>query len=372
MKTFDKKKAADKFRTEVETEVGAGIHTPDAETTTFAKVAELWLRDRERRGKLTGVPGLAAQQHAEWATRVHLVPAFGRVLVSKITGEDLEDYFENRATVRSYHTLHALKKFLKLILTFAVRQKLVKRNVLTDYGVKNPAKQKRITVPSLDGVAKIVAALESRQHYGHPLTLVQRRCYVSLAIFGGLRLGEISGLQWGSVDFASNVIRVVNSYSVPLTGLKGPKTEAGIREIAMAPPVRYAMEELSRLQGGPSAGYCFLSRNGRPYSTGSFHAGIWKPLLAAAGLLIPVDGRRYGKTPFHFHALRHVNVSMLIAEGLPGINISRHIGHSNVSTTMDIYGHLFPEDQRVANSLTTIASRFDATWARHEAITHST
>jgi integrase len=42
-----------------------------------------------------------------------------------------------------------------------------------------------------------------------------------------------------------------------------------------------------------------------------------------------------------FHALRHTHASMLIASGLDVLTISRRLGHSKPSTTLDVYGHLF-------------------------------
>ena len=48
------------------------------------------------------------------------------------------------------------------------------------------------------------------------------------------------------------------------------------------------------------------------------------------------------------HSLRHTNISLQIAMGVPITTISGRAGHSRVSTTTDIYGHLFQSTDRLA------------------------
>jgi integrase len=56
-----------------------------------------------------------------------------------------------------------------------------------------------------------------------------------------------------------------------------------------------------------------------------------------------------------FHALRHTHASMLIAAGLDVLTISRRLGHSKASTTLDVYGHLFKgADVAAADAIDTM------------------
>jgi integrase len=43
-----------------------------------------------------------------------------------------------------------------------------------------------------------------------------------------------------------------------------------------------------------------------------------------------------------FHGLRHTHASILLASGLPVLTVSKRLGHSKASMTLDIYGHLLP------------------------------
>jgi integrase len=58
--------------------------------------------------------------------------------------------------------------------------------------------------------------------------------------------------------------------------------------------------------------------------------------------------RAQGLPSVSFHGLRHSHVSALIASGVDPLTISRRIGHANVSTTTNVYGHLFKQTDTIA------------------------
>lgn len=81
-------------------------------------------------------------------------------------------------------------------------------------------------------------------------------------------------------------------------------------------------------------------------------------VMKAAGL---VEGN--GTPKYAFHALRHANVAILIDQGLDAYRIKVLIGHGSINVTLDIYGHLFPDDgagrkaiDSAANALATGAT----------------
>lgn len=174
-----------------------------------------------------------------------------------------------------------------------------------------------------------------------------------LALFAGLRRGEIVGLQWENVDFAAGVIRVRHSYS-SVDGLRAPKTQAGIRTIPMAPPVRAALSMLRDAVGNEAVGYVLTGKYGNPILPHHLGHAYWKPLSKAAGLL-----KEDGSPKYHFHALRNAAASLLIKQGLSPLHIKNIIGHSSVTMTWDVYGHLFPEDDAIRHAIAEVASQFD-------------
>ncbi|WP_181897962.1 site-specific integrase, partial [Staphylococcus felis] len=57
------------------------------------------------------------------------------------------------------------------------------------------------------------------------------------------------------------------------------------------------------------------------------------------------------------HDLRHSNASLLINSGLPLYSISKHLGHNNIQTTANVYGHLYPSSEKeIANTLNKLTN----------------
>ena len=178
---------------------------------------------------------------------------------------------------------------------------------------------------------------------------------MTLALFTTMRKGEIVALRWENVDLVRNVIRVRHSFS-RIDGFKAPKSRAGVRDIAMAEPVRRVLEFLHEASGRPAAGFV-LHPDGEPeraISIGGIWMCTWAPLMKAAGLLSEDD-----KMAFTFHQMRHAAVSLLIEQGLDPMLIKQLAGHSSIKMTMDVYGYLFPEDGRTRAAMTGVAAQFD-------------
>lgn len=89
--------------------------------------------------------------------------------------------------------------------------------------------------------------------------------------------------------------------------------------------------------------WVFATRNGTPLS----QRNAQRSALARAAT---VAGLRTGGSPLRFHHLRHTFASHLIVDlGLDVVQVSRILGHASVSTTLDIYAHVFDEGRHAAD-----------------------
>jgi integrase len=79
-------------------------------------------------------------------------------------------------------------------------------------------------------------------------------------------------------------------------------------------------------------GFVFPNSQGKPIGHASFMQHHFKPALARAGL----------PDTIRFHDLRHTHASLLIAMGAHPKAIQERLGHSSITVTLDVYGHLFP------------------------------
>jgi integrase len=214
------------------------------------------------------------------------------------------------------------------VLKAAIANTALTRNVAA---VHNPPKVEgeEIEILSAEQIGDVRAKLQSQ-------TLLP---IVELALATGMRRGELLGLQWGDINLDAAELRVERSLEETKAGLrlKSPKTKSGRRNIAL-PPEAVAMLRAHKVQqmetrlalgmGKPDATtLVFSDIDGRllkPHTV-----SLWRRAVVA--LKLPA---------VTFHALRHTHVSVLIRAGVDILTISRRMGHSKASVTLDVYGHL--------------------------------
>ena len=73
----------------------------------------------------------------------------------------------------------------------------------------------------------------------------------------------------------------------------------------------------------------------------NFYKAVFRPAVLRAGTV---------PTALKFHSCRHTYVSLCVAAGIPALEISRFAGHSKVTTTLEVYAHLFEDDHTDAMS----------------------
>jgi len=164
-----------------------------------------------------------------------------------------------------------------------------------------------------------------------------------LALFCGLRRGEILALRWGDIDLERREIHVRNTMHQEKGAgfrLGEAKSMTSRRSISMSTTVAAALaahrerqiKELHSIADNVSSGVDWAlivtSHTGKPLSKSTLR-GNFRRLLKAAGL--PV---------IRIHDLRHSCASILLGEGVAAQTVSKYLGHSEVKTTLNIYGHV--------------------------------
>lgn len=162
-----------------------------------------------------------------------------------------------------------------------------------------------------------------------------------IAFETGLRAGEVCGLRWGDIDLENEIINVRKSYDINrFTGeyeFRELKTEGSERTIFMLPNTirllksEYAKNELNKRIFGeeynPNNSVCCMDSG-----------NTIRPAYLSKRFRIAAD--RYGYNKVTFHGLRHTHASILIASDVNLKVIQHRMGHSRLSTTLDIYSHL--------------------------------
>lgn len=151
-----------------------------------------------------------------------------------------------------------------------------------------------------------------------------------LALHSGLRKGELLGLQWNSVDLELETIHVREQYSHG--ALTSPKTAAAWRYVPIDLETTEQLKRWRAVARRPIDGIdlVFPSSTGWYQSASNVNSRGFKPALSHASLPCSI----------RFHDLRHTYASMAIAASVPLNDLKIVLGHSSISVTADIYGHL--------------------------------
>lgn len=315
-------------------------------------VAEL-VRDRVKQWEGAGDISAKTSERYRELIENQIVPFIGGKLVQKLKTLDIETWHTTLKTKGAKdgkggltnRTVGHAHRLLGKALKEAARHDLV---------LKNVASEER--APRVD--AKEMVILTNEQVLALPASLEGRRirCRAIIALFTGVRRGELLALRWGNVDLDSNANRVIKIREAleqtKTHGIrfKAAKTKAGRRDISLPDIVvdvlrthrRQQLEHrlalgLGRLQ---DSDLVFSTLEGDPMSPRAV-SSEWRDAAAAV--------RLKGIT---FHALRHTHASQLIAAGVDVVTISRRLGHASPTVTLQVYAHLFSgSDSKAADAI---------------------
>lgn len=390
--TFERKKDADVARIRIEGEVSKGVHIANAESVKIGAALEEYVIDCERRLRIGDRMTLDHFRVMQFYAR-HVQQHFGNILIKDVKLPFVETVISELIEYLASATVKQIINVLKQVVKLALRRGWIGHDPLHGHPLHIPEKERMRYFPSKADLGILVRRVYSdREPYQTILSHVNNRAVVCLSLFTGMRVGEISGLQWENVNFENRTIQVRHSRA-RYEGLKKPKTKAGMRDI---PASRQLLDVLERVlayqqivEAGKLDGVCnavkwqrikrrmlegqkanmALPRTGSVIrAKGSDHFPAKTISKVFGELLVNCNVCEGDKPKFTIHAMRHAAASLLIESGLPPINIKAVMGHSNISTTFDIYGHLFPEDERIENAIKDISNAFHATTERQELI----
>ena len=345
LKTFATKKDADKHRTKIQIELEGGFHVADAASMTIREAGEKWLDVCELRMKLKDRMARHTAEGYGICARKHIYPFIGSLTLAKLTAPIVQqwvyDLAQHPTEPRGFMLIKYAVACLRGLLTEALRQGCIGQNVVKNVPPRVPGqKPKRIKIPTKAELKTIFDAADKPAVVrGRGATAsALMRIVLYIAVFTGMRKGEILGLTWAHVDFGENIIRVRQNAD-RWGNLGPPKSEAGVRDIPMAPVLIIMLREWKMACPVTDLNLVFPSQKRtvmRPYN---LHYYLWIPLMERAGLV-----KENGRSKYHFHALRHCAASLYIEQGLPPKQVQTIMGHATMAMTYDRYGHLFEDN----------------------------
>ncbi|MFF3872915.1 tyrosine-type recombinase/integrase [Streptomyces sp. NPDC001978] len=369
---FTKRSQADTRAATIEADLARGLYVdPAAGKESFRTVAERW--------RTTAVHRDGTASRVERALRIHILPTFGDRPIVTIRPSEVQAWVKDRSQVLAPSTLRVTFAYLVTIMHTAVRDRTIAINPCS--GIKLPEVRRPEIVPlHQDAVRALIEAAPPRH-----------RAMILLAVASGLRQGEVFGLEVDCVDFLRREVIVrqqlvtpdrdadADPEQTPEPYLGEPKTHESYRRV---PLVDVAVNALAaHLQQFPAAvvdiedrtdprkprrrkAQLLFSNDRNDVLKRASWSHVWARMeeranealnkaYAEAYAAWVQNGRPPGQEPApvrvpegtSMHDLRHFYASALIKNRESVKTVQRRLGHSKPSITLDIYTHLWPDDE---------------------------
>ena len=286
--------------------------------TTFSKVAELWKADKKQYVKKS--------TYAAYCLLIqsHLLPALSEK--EDIREEDVQGLVNRKLeSGLSQKTVRDILVVLKMILRYGAKYGLLPGHQI-DVIFPTDREKQDLEVLTLAHQRQLMTFV--KDHF----TFLNLGIYICLS--AGLRIGEVCALQWDDVDISSGVIRVNKTIQrIYLVDgeekyteliIDKPKTKNSIREVPMTKDLLALVRPLKKIV---RSDYYVLTNAATPTEPRTYRC-YFNKLQQQLGL-----------PKMRFHGLRHSFATRCIESKCDYKTVSVLLGHSNISTTLNLYVH---------------------------------
>lgn len=319
---FSKKKEAILAAAEIEKSINFGQDI-SASDMLFPDYFEKWFEIYKK-----GKKGPANDKHYNLAIKF-AKKYFSTVTLKGLTKSTYQQAINDYAETHAKGTVHKRHTYVKACLNDAQQEGIIHKNPAYNiqlFGKKETKKESHKFISEAD-LHKMTAYLKKHEksisHY-----------MIILGIATGARFSELAGLTWDCVE--KDHINITKSWDYTYTNnFSGTKNDASRRTITIDTETAKLLKEI-KLKQSPANNIhnlvFFNPNKGTPISNNAVNKTL-KYICKQVAINPPIT----------FHALRHTHGSLLLYKGVNIKYISRRLGHSDISTTLQIYSHVLNE-----------------------------
>src|SRR5262245_12732671 len=293
---------------------------------------------------------VSPKTHESYAeiVRCYLTPAFGSTRLDKLASLQIQKAYNSWTRQDGKPLSPRTRRYMHIILNSSLARAVEQQSL-----VRNPAEIFSYRLPKIERKEPKTLTVEQSAHLLESIRHIHIYWPVFLALTTGMRRGEILALRWKNVELDCGTLRVMGSLEQTKAGIrfKAPKTN---RTRAITLPA-FVIDELRRLNADQAE---TLLRLGIRQSGGTLVCSREDSEPKQPGSVTGEFARLTSKVKdlprVRFHDLRHSHATQLLADGVHPKVAQERLGHSTITTTMDLYSHV--TDTMQANA----AARLDA------------
>jgi integrase len=297
---------------------------------TFTEIAEQWFVSKRHLRPWT-------RKNYRAALDLVLIPRFGQMKLTAVTTEHVAKLIrelEREGPSERPLSSSMIEGYLWPLngtMTFAIRRGLIAVNpctLLTSDDRPHRRERRQDHVWSDGEMEALIQAAEDLAR--KPASRYDYTPLIRTALFTGLRLGELLGLQWQDIDLQEGVLHVRRQYT-RLGDYAPPKTKAAVRRIPLSEEMTKHLAELKlRSRYSSDDDPVFAARNGKPLK----HRNATRRGFENAAEQAVIGG-------VSFHSMRHAFASRMIDRGISSTVLAALMGHESSTITERRYIHLF-------------------------------
>ncbi|WP_231744880.1 site-specific integrase [Mycobacterium sp. IS-1590] len=308
---------------------GAGQETKRKPDVTFAEFAETWVDNRTVKGRPLRP---RTREHYEKLLKQHILPTFGKKPLRSITPEMVDKWYAKTATETPTLRAHAYS-LLRTIFESArkSRNRLIEVNPCLIDGAGTAERKVKPKPLHPDQLAALVTEMPE-----------QYQAMTLLACWGALRFGELVELRRKDIDLDDGVIKVRRA-AVRVDGgwvIGSPKSDAGVRDVALPPHVVPAIEHhLKNHVAAKQDALLFPAKSGGHLQPSTLYRHFYRARTKAK------------REDLRWHDLRHSGAVLAAQTGATLAELMQRLGHSTPQAAMRYQHAAQGRDKQIAAAL---------------------
>lgn len=312
--------------------VRAAWEPPDARQQkpprlTFADYSEEWLSQRDLKDR--------TREHYRKLLDQHLLGAFGTLPLASITADDVRAWHAKMADAKTPTMRAHAYGLLRTMMGTAASDGKITINPCVIRGAGTAKRVHRIRPATLDELEVITSSMPA-----------EYRVLVLLASWCALRFGELTELRRMDIDLTDEAIRIRRAVVRAGGGFQvtTPKSDAGVRDVAVPPHLLPAIEtHLAEYVGPQRDALLFPAAHGGHLAPASLYRNFYKARDAA------------NRPDLRFHDLRHSGAVLAAATGASLAELMARLGHSTPAAAMRYQHAAQGRDREIAALLSKLA-----------------